>query len=1281
MQVQFRPYNDTESSSSSDIVAFDSSDDEQVQIVSQKAKKRLIGRVKTTASTITSSSTRKNTPIPASIPTPTATSSSSSTKPKKRLAHFMLVAVPKVAAAAAKRNSNFDNDSDSSSSSDMDVDVDVESHAKKGPLNSNSKFDDADSDYDSDDTFDAKAKATKDCLDHHHLNFSQQTVPTSNAKIRTSTTTTRTRTEKAQSPEDAIVVDDDDYEYENENVNDSPQSKLAAAPAEVSGDAASPGLPTIYFFKKHCWKCHVTLDLTINGNPALCLYALHPHPLLKVPICSVCREEVWAAEQELLGREAAAANSEEEEEEQACSGCGGLEGEENGDTGTCIETLFLCDECPRAFCQQCVAQCHGGGSRGAKQAKDLQASDDKWSCPFCLPPKPLSTLQTYMQKRAEREEGVSKELDRTVETILSELQKVEQERRECDHQLSPAILRQKEAEVRSEMLSMSNIMKDVDIAVQEELEAWQKSWARHDQRLGDRVLSLQEEIESRGESLAAVYAAIQQGNDTDQDQSDSEPEWKKAADAEIQRRHDDEDEADDLTLQNPSDPAVYQMSIPEDVEDLGISDPGENVNKRSKWRHGRRRANLEAFKAALEEEDKMLHDLGIPLSTVDDDAVDLDDGYEELIVRQRPLSALGPRGPRSEPPTKRPRMLSSSIGNTRAPRSAGKNENDDAARGEMSDLSDNASLVTPSMDDGDFENSSFVLSPPDSDRIVSIAEPLATKLKTHQIEGVEFMWKNCFGDLAYTDPSTDVVANVGGCILAHVSTLPVGSCLIVPCSLSFSDVLPFIIRFQNMGLGKSLTCISLLHALLSKRLIKTVLLVTPTNVLAHWQNEIDQWTGNLHSPINMVNIGAMQLSARRQEIHRWKQRGGVLLVSNSMFVVLVKNAEYANSLNDADVVVVDEGHVSSRRDLCAFVSQFRYFILHFLRFFPCKPKLMLRNASQILKALTNVATKRRITLTGSPIQNNLGEYYSMASWVRPAILGHSESAFEKEYAAPIMAGLASDASLLAVQRSEEVGKKLHNLLAPHVQRKDATILRQDLPPMQQAILILRQSKMQSRLYRAFAAYKKQKEITNFFQNYQLVRPIHNHPGTLLLGGGNFATASEPMATTEDATEIVDEVTLAVDSNQASRDLPPMGPSQSTNGEEAWWRTTVERQGGVEKLNEVEQGYKVVLLLHILMEAQSIGDKVLVFSQCLRTLDFLEKVLGLQDWFDHVPGLTLPSKPGIKRGGWKKGCDYLRIDGQTQFSQRGELIDRFNDEGKDDDVKAFLLSSTVSRVIT
>ena len=81
---------------------------------------------------------------------------------------------------------------------------------------------------------------------------------------------------------------------------------------------------------------------------------------------------------------------------------------------------------------------------------------------------------------------------------------------------------------------------------------------------------------------------------------------------------------------------------------------------------------------------------------------------------------------------------------------------------------------------------------------------------------------------------------------------------------------------------------------------------------------------------------------------------------------------------------------------------------------------------------------------------------------------------------------------------------------------------------------------------------------------------------------------------------------------------------------------------------VELSGKLFLLMEILADAEAVGDKVLVFSQSLVTLDLIEKVLGGGDI-------------GGDRENWCRGCDYFRMDGSTSAAMRQRWADIFNDE--------------------
>jgi len=61
-------------------------------------------------------------------------------------------------------------------------------------------------------------------------------------------------------------------------------------------------------------------------------------------------------------------------------------------------------------------------------------------------------------------------------------------------------------------------------------------------------------------------------------------------------------------------------------------------------------------------------------------------------------------------------------------------------------------------------------------------------------------------------------------------------------------------------------------------------------------------------------------------------------------------------------------------------------------------------------ALHKVLTKRRLLLSGTPIQNNLMEYYHMVDWVRPGLLG-TPTEFTEKFYTPIDQGQSSDITL------------------------------------------------------------------------------------------------------------------------------------------------------------------------------------------------------------------------------------------------------------------------------
>jgi hypothetical protein len=129
-----------------------------------------------------------------------------------------------------------------------------------------------------------------------------------------------------------------------------------------------------------------------------------------------------------------------------------------------------------------------------------------------------------------------------------------------------------------------------------------------------------------------------------------------------------------------------------------------------------------------------------------------------------------------------------------------------------------------------------------------------------------------------------------------------------------------------------------------------------------------------------------------------------------------------------------------------------------------------------------------------------------------------------------------------------------------------------------------------------------------------------------------------------------------------------GPTKKISEDEEWWRSFAERAEKSDlNIRDIDYGGKIVLLLQIIGErthlstspfiwiriltlyysnysahCDAIGDKVVVFSQSLPTLSYIEEVLNSPDWMGFK--LFLPENTAKQIGGWKRNEEYLRIDG-------------------------------------
>lgn len=248
-----------------------------------------------------------------------------------------------------------------------------------------------------------------------------------------------------------------------------------------------------------------------------------------------------------------------------------------------------------------------------------------------------------------------------------------------------------------------------------------------------------------------------------------------------------------------------------------------------------------------------------------------------------------------------------------------------------------------------------------------------------------------------------------------------------------------------------------------------------------------------------------------------------------------------------------------------------------------------------LQLLNEVDCRRRIILTGTPIQNDLKEFYTLIDFVNPGILGaHKE--YKNYYEDPIVASQCLNASDNALSLGNERATELHECTKGFILRRTQETINKYLPRKHEIVLFCSLSSKQENIYSLVTdawfnrIFTQDKNITHL-TIITALKKICNHPNLFIN-----------------------------DKESALHDILS--------------KTTYMTQTKQDE-NYTKYCGKVTIVQILMRNLKKVNEKLVLVSYYTQTLDLLETICNMEE------------------------LKYLRLDGTTSIPTRAKIIEQFN----------------------
>lgn len=427
-------------------------------------------------------------------------------------------------------------------------------------------------------------------------------------------------------------------------------------------------------------------------------------------------------------------------------------------------------------------------------------------------------------------------------------------------------------------------------------------------------------------------------------------------------------------------------------------------------------------------------------------------------------------------------------------------------------------------------------------------------LRPHQREGVRFMYECVTGVR---------IENAYGCIMA-----------------------------DEMGLGKTLQCITLMWTLLKqgpecKPLIDKAIVVAPSSLVKNWYNEINKW---LKGRVNVLAIDSGSKADIDRNLTSFMETYGRRPVNPILIISYETFRLHAHVLHKGEVglILCDEGHRLKNHE------------------------------NQTYQALMGLNAKRRVLLSGTPIQNDLLEYFSLIHFVNQGILG-TAAEFRKKFEIPILRGQDACATEEERKKGQECLDEMASLVNRCLIRRTSALLSKYLPVKIEQVVCVKLSALQERLY------------LDFISSDALKKAVINEESS-----GKKGMCLSALSAITSLKKLCNHPDLVYENIR-----------EGSEGFENALQHLPQNYNIKNVLPELSGKLMVLDTLLAVVKATT-SDKIVLVSNYTQTLDLFEKLSRLRNY------------------------QYVRLDGSMSIKKRAKVVENFNSPESKDFI--FMLSS-------